>query len=51
MSALLAGAVAAHTMFLHYVEAGFSENQALRLVAYTIAATPTPEGDGDGAAP
>lgn len=31
-------AVALHTLFVSYIAAGFSQDQALKLIAYTMAA-------------
>jgi hypothetical protein len=38
LSELVEGAVAAHEMFLAYKEAGFTDNQALYLVASIVTA-------------
>lgn len=36
LSPMRQSAVALHEMFLHYVAAGFLEDQALRLIAYQL---------------
>ena len=37
---LMQAAIATHEMFLHYLAAGFTEDQALKLIAHTIRPTP-----------
>jgi hypothetical protein len=37
-TAMAESATAMHTLFMSYIAAGFSEEQALKLIAYTIAA-------------
>lgn len=36
MPLLMQAAIATHEMFLHYLAAGFTEDQALKLIAHTI---------------
>jgi hypothetical protein len=44
MSEVMAGFIAMHEMFKYFLAAGFSEDQALRLVAYTTASANRPQG-------
>jgi hypothetical protein len=39
---MLQQAIALHTLFQSYVEGGFSEDQALRLIAYQLRRTQDP---------
>lgn len=45
MSPVSEAAVAAHVMFLGLIEGGFTEDQALKLVAYYIHANKAPDAD------
>lgn len=46
---LFVGAVASHEMYVAYVQAGFTRDEALQLVASVVAATIVAQrGDADG---
>lgn len=46
LTQLAQGAAMLHELFLSYLEAGFTETQALNLIGIMLAHAPTPTGDG-----